>query len=448
MSLAAINKEEIKRRGEDKKFSVILEGGVTGSLGIAIGTLRIVYTPEEAAEKIKLGDIMVSPNTTSIWERAMGLASAIVTEIGGTGNHTAVVSREQGKPAIVGSSDALTILKLYDGQTVTVDSLFRRIYLGAVPIDKGSGYVYYPTEIPAQYAGFDSVQEEDHWKGATSAGQTIVAPDGSKWIGKPNERTSLFLNEIHKKSHSWIAKTAGLSLVHDRTNNGIYQVLFADMHGWREELRSKSLDELEKIYQEWVSIINGYLDASQNLSLAPESMERWIDYFIRMNAIMNISFPYNEVVSGLRETAFAQARLTQPYLSQAHSALSAQLGGTLEKAKAQNYKELLEKLRQEEITTPGLLKVLQDITDGKEKAGQLLLESYSDFYQRLENYAQNYRVTKEFALPLGRMWPLKEVATDLINDYQNNRQINVYEQVPEEFFLIMMRLIVLCDCQC
>jgi len=64
------------------------------------------------------GDVLVAKTTSPDWEPIMKIASAIVTNSGGRTCHAAIVSRELGIPAIVGTENALEILE--DGQEITV----------------------------------------------------------------------------------------------------------------------------------------------------------------------------------------------------------------------------------------------------------------------------------------------------------------------------------------
>ena len=82
------------------------------------------------------GEILVTDKTDPDWEPIMKRAAAIVTNRGGRTCHAAIVSRELGLPAIVGTETGTQILKT--GQTVTVscaegDSGF--VYEGALPFE-------------------------------------------------------------------------------------------------------------------------------------------------------------------------------------------------------------------------------------------------------------------------------------------------------------------------
>jgi pyruvate,water dikinase len=70
--------------------------------------------------KFKKGDILVAPFTNVNYLPVMHQAKAILTETGGLTSHAAIVSRELGKPSIVGIKNLIASLK--DGDMVEVDA--------------------------------------------------------------------------------------------------------------------------------------------------------------------------------------------------------------------------------------------------------------------------------------------------------------------------------------
>ncbi|MET0830671.1 MAG: phosphoenolpyruvate synthase, partial [Microbacterium sp.] len=69
-------------------------------------------------DQFRPGDVLVADMTDPDWEPIMKLASAIVTNRGGRTCHAAIIARELGIPAVVGTGDATILLR--DGQEVTV----------------------------------------------------------------------------------------------------------------------------------------------------------------------------------------------------------------------------------------------------------------------------------------------------------------------------------------
>lgn len=101
----------LKKRGK-----ILLQGLAIGAK-IGQGKVRIIRKIKELAN-FKKGEVLVAKITNPDFEPVMKIASAIVTDSGGRTSHAAIVSREIGVPAVVGTGKATKVLK--NGQTVTV----------------------------------------------------------------------------------------------------------------------------------------------------------------------------------------------------------------------------------------------------------------------------------------------------------------------------------------
>lgn len=111
-----------KRREELAVYHLRQRGRVlaTGrSVGetVARGPVRMVKSVEHL-ELVRPGDVLVTDKTDPDWEPTMKKAAAIVTNRGGRTCHAAIVSRELGLPAIVGTGNGTEVLRT--GQDVTV----------------------------------------------------------------------------------------------------------------------------------------------------------------------------------------------------------------------------------------------------------------------------------------------------------------------------------------
>lgn len=100
----------------NEKTKVLVTGRSVGSR-IGAGRVRIIKNATEL-NLIVEGEILVTDKTDPDWEPAMKKAAAIITNRGGRTCHAAIVSRELGVPAIVGTERATETL--VDGQLVTV----------------------------------------------------------------------------------------------------------------------------------------------------------------------------------------------------------------------------------------------------------------------------------------------------------------------------------------
>ncbi|MBU1245979.1 MAG: phosphoenolpyruvate synthase [Nanoarchaeota archaeon] len=122
--------EEVKDEVQIGSNKPILEG-LPASPGAAFGRVKIIHNPNEL-NKIEKGDILVAEMTNPDYVPAMERAAAIVTDEGGFTAHAAIVSRELGIPAVVGTEKATSLLK--DGQMITVDGTGGKIYEGQLEI--------------------------------------------------------------------------------------------------------------------------------------------------------------------------------------------------------------------------------------------------------------------------------------------------------------------------
>ncbi|MDK2794850.1 MAG: pyruvate, water dikinase, partial [Archaeoglobaceae archaeon] len=130
---------------EPEEAGKILLKGLGASPGIAVGEVKIVGS-EKDISKVKEGDVLVAVMTTPDMVPAMKKASAIVTDEGGMTCHAAIVSRELGVPAVVGTKKATKVLK--DGMLVTVDGEKGIVYLGRLEVAKKEELTTTPVSAP------------------------------------------------------------------------------------------------------------------------------------------------------------------------------------------------------------------------------------------------------------------------------------------------------------
>ncbi|MFH0967144.1 MAG: phosphoenolpyruvate synthase [Methanobacteriota archaeon] len=101
----------------EKRGSILVKGKSVGEK-IAAGKARIITDVSHLSEFLP-GEILITDTTNPDWEPVMKTAAAIVTNRGGRTCHAAIVSRELGVPAVVGTNDATE--KIRTGQDVTVN---------------------------------------------------------------------------------------------------------------------------------------------------------------------------------------------------------------------------------------------------------------------------------------------------------------------------------------
>ncbi|MGH3445787.1 MAG: PEP-utilizing enzyme, partial [Nocardioidaceae bacterium] len=108
--------------------------GTPGSPGRHRGTVRVVLTEADFGS-VGTGDVLVCPTTDPAWSVLFGIAGALVTDHGGVLCHAAIVAREFGIPAVLGTVRGTQMLR--DGQQVTVDGTTGRVVV--VPDPPRSG---------------------------------------------------------------------------------------------------------------------------------------------------------------------------------------------------------------------------------------------------------------------------------------------------------------------
>ncbi|ADV50240.1 phosphoenolpyruvate synthase [Cellulophaga sp. E16_2] len=110
------NKLKINTYSLLKKGKEITRGMGLGNK-IASGKARILHSPEES-DKLQEGEILVTERTDPDWDPILKKAAGIITDQGGRTSHAAIVAREVGAAAIVGSNNATKVIK--DGQEITI----------------------------------------------------------------------------------------------------------------------------------------------------------------------------------------------------------------------------------------------------------------------------------------------------------------------------------------
>lgn len=114
--LWGVNDDTVERwlSGGDRR---VLEG-VAASPGVAEGRARVILSPAQLSE-VEAGEVLVCPITAPSWAPVFTKIVAAVSDIGGIMAHAAIVSREYGLPAVVGTGFGTTSIKT--GQRVRVD---------------------------------------------------------------------------------------------------------------------------------------------------------------------------------------------------------------------------------------------------------------------------------------------------------------------------------------
>ena len=104
---------------------------VAGSPGSYTGSARVCRSLSQAIDDLEEGEVMVCEMTLPPWVPLFSIAGAVVSDVGGVLSHSAIVAREYGVPAVVGSNIGTTVIKT--GQVITVDGNKGVVYLDGRP---------------------------------------------------------------------------------------------------------------------------------------------------------------------------------------------------------------------------------------------------------------------------------------------------------------------------
>lgn len=105
-------------RLEGEAIDGALTSGVGGGGGTATGVVRVIRGPEEFAT-LRAGEVLVCPATNPAWTPLFARAAAVVVDNGGLASHAAIVAREYGIAAVMGTGTGTDVLTT--GTRVVVD---------------------------------------------------------------------------------------------------------------------------------------------------------------------------------------------------------------------------------------------------------------------------------------------------------------------------------------
>jgi pyruvate,water dikinase len=118
--LWGITTERVQEWAADDRDAGSALTGFAGSPGVVEGPARVILEVERLGE-LEPGEILVAPVTSPSWTPVFGKIAAAVSDIGGIMSHAAIVSREYGLPAVVGTGNATARIKTGDRLRVDGD---------------------------------------------------------------------------------------------------------------------------------------------------------------------------------------------------------------------------------------------------------------------------------------------------------------------------------------
>jgi pyruvate,water dikinase len=224
--------------GEKELKGELILTGLAASPGIGSGKIKIVEALEDLG-KVSQGDVLVTKMTNPDMVVTMQKSAAIVTDEGGLTAHAAIVSREMGIPAVVGTQEATT--KLKEGEIITVDGFNGKIYKGKVA---------------------ESVQKE-------------VLPVTAQT--KTKIKVILDLPSFAPRAAKTNLKEVGLARLEGIiAESGKHPKYFSEKNSLQdyEEILFKGIKEIGEYFEEiWVRTSDIRTDEFQNLEGAPKKVE-------------------------------------------------------------------------------------------------------------------------------------------------------------------------------
>ena len=117
---------------EPHQAETLVSGRAIGA-SVSSGVARVIRHPSEI-ERFESGDLLITERTDPDWEPILKRASGVVTDQGGRTCHAAIIAREMGITAIVGTGDATR--RIHDGDPITISCCegdVGRVYRGTLP---------------------------------------------------------------------------------------------------------------------------------------------------------------------------------------------------------------------------------------------------------------------------------------------------------------------------
>jgi pyruvate,water dikinase len=110
----------------------LVSGRAIGA-SVSSGRARVIHDPSEI-QRFQPGDLLVTRRTDPDWEPILKQASGVITDQGGRTCHAAIIAREMGITAIVGTGDGSS--RIADGEPITISCCqgdVGRVYRGELP---------------------------------------------------------------------------------------------------------------------------------------------------------------------------------------------------------------------------------------------------------------------------------------------------------------------------
>lgn len=221
-----------------EKLPLLLQGS-SAAPGIARGRVKLLQTNKDMTT-IMPGDILVASQTTPHYVALMKKAGGIITDTGGWTSHAAMVARELGIPAVIGTEKATSVLR--SGQVVTVNGTRGEVYQG------GSAGTSIPSTKTKVFINVHDSHLDDHAKEQVS---------GALFVHGTKQRNNLSeeLERVGKAMHpqTVLYQTSNVSFDEHEPNpllgfHGTHRYLH------EPEVFKRELEAIKKVRKHWTNI--------------------------------------------------------------------------------------------------------------------------------------------------------------------------------------------------
>jgi len=256
------------------KALVLHRGGASGYPGAYTGRLVYATTPQEALEKIKPGDILVTNKTTPDWSIVFPKLGGIIVNIGGVLSHTAIVGREHRIPTILSAVDATKTLADKDGKTVTMDATNSVVYDGTLKLIEGPIQDFIESNL--QNNAVPDLEIQIH----------RVDEDG-KWMSRPHVPLSALQLNFLQDSYDRISDLLELdSPIEHKVVDKMIFVKVEELNGDRaaytkitDLLYKWDLNRLEALFDHRVESVRQLIDFAENFEAAPNQLKEFHKFY-------------------------------------------------------------------------------------------------------------------------------------------------------------------------
>jgi phosphohistidine swiveling domain-containing protein len=249
---------------------VLFHGGSAGYPGAHAGRLVYARTPQEALEKTRQGDILVTTKTTPEWTIVFPKLGGIIVDVGGVLSHTAIVGRERRIPTLLSTADATRQLAERDGEIVTLDAINSVVYAGA--LETASGEIETFVRPDLQLSG--PVQDLEM--------QTHRVDEEGKWMSRPNRQLTPMQLDLLQRAYDAISERLELKepIRHKVIHNQMYvQVEDAEgrltAYGTLADVFLKwGLDRLEGLFNHRVETVRQLQELADHFEATPAQLRQ------------------------------------------------------------------------------------------------------------------------------------------------------------------------------